>query len=134
MIITAVFIYPNLILYGPYHVLTHWMGKPDWKEPLFVPGTIFGAGFVEETAFSGYILTRLAPKGKLNWKKIILPLIITYFLHAAWHWPFGFTNPIYWTLHNSFYSFIFGIFGGIVMLKTKNLAGPIAFHIFTDLI
>jgi len=102
--------------------------------PSFIFGIFFGSGFVEETAFRGYILTRLVPKGKLTIKKAILPILIAGFLHAAWHWPFGFYEPTYWGLANNIGSMLVSLVTGFIMLRTRNIFGASLFHILGDIL
>jgi membrane protease YdiL (CAAX protease family) len=103
-----------------------------WYDPTFAFSVLFGAAFVEETAFRGYILTRLTPKGKLTLKKAILPILIAGLFHMAWHWPFGFYEPSYWGLANNIGSMIISIATGFIMLRTRNIFGASLLHIISD--
>jgi len=103
-----------------------------WYEPSFAFSVLFGAGFVEETAFRGYVLTRLTPKGKLTLKKAILPILIAGIFHMMWHWPFGFYEPSYWGIVNNVGSILVSFVTGFIMLRTKNIFGASLFHIIGD--
>jgi membrane protease YdiL (CAAX protease family) len=100
--------------------------------PSFAFSVLFGAAFVEETAFRGYILTRLTPKGRLTLKKAILPILIAGIFHMMWHWPFGFYEPSYWGIVNNVGSILVGFVTGFIMLRTKNIFGASLFHIISD--
>ncbi|HKK21776.1 MAG TPA: CPBP family intramembrane glutamic endopeptidase [candidate division Zixibacteria bacterium] len=98
--------------------------------PQTLPGKItwvflaFTAGFCEETAFRGYVITRLRLTGKLrSW---LIPVLVSSLAFGASH---GYQGP-----PNMIMLSILGVMFGLVYIRTKSIWPCIIAHFFLDFI
>ena len=117
----------NFLKYGGFHFGAN-LGSTPFMTSL---GLSFITALSEETAFRGYIFSRLL----ISLKSELIANIIQTLLWTAIHVPIAFFVWGYTLPQGIVYLFLTAIFGmgsAFIFGRTKNIAGPILLHVLWE--
>lgn len=139
LIIILILTLPSVVFIHKFRLPWYWEEEaPSWYNYLQIIYLLIVSAPVEEIAYRGYVLKKLASfRFKEKKKKavgILIALLVSSILHAFWHLDKHKFNLLYYIQSDHFkLTILLGITCGLLYLRSKNILGPSLVHAYANI-